>query len=192
MTKTPLPLRADDLTTFTRALSRQLGQASPSHLALMNMLARAAGFQNLQHLRAASAAQRRLDSRVEAPPLEPSPADARQVERALHQFDALGRLQAWPARRAVQTLALWGLWSAFPAGSSLREREVNDLLQPEHLFGDPATLRRTMISCGLVTRQPDCTDYRRVEREPPAEAKAVIRSLSARRSARLAGARANA
>ena len=187
MTKTLLPLRADDLTTFTRALSRQLGPDGPSHLALMNMLARAAGFQNLQHLRAASAAQRRLDSHSEAPP-----ADARQVERALHQFDALGRLRAWPARRAVQTLALWGLWSALPAGASLREREVNDRLQPEHLFGDPATLRRTMISCGLLTRQADGSDYRRVEREPPAEAKAVIRSLSARRSARLAGARANA
>lgn len=151
------------------------------------MLARAAGFQNLQHLRAASAAQRRLDRQVEAPP-----ADARQVERALHQFDAQGRLRAWPARRAVQTLALWGIWSALPAGAPLREREVNECLQPEHLFGDPATLRRTMISCGLLTRQADGSDYRRVEREPPAEAKALIRNLSARRSARTAGVRADA
>jgi hypothetical protein len=58
------------------------------------------------------------------------------------------------------------------------------LLQPEHLFGDPATLRRTMISCKLLTRKPDGTEYRRIEREPPAEAKAVIRSLTPLRRAR--------
>lgn len=179
MTGTPIPLRVDDMTSFTRALARQLGQASPSHLSLMNMLAHAAGFQNLQHLRASEAAQRRL-ARVEAD----GPGDARLIERALHQFDAEGRLRGWPARRAVQTLALWGLWACFPAGVSLCERQVNALLQPEHMFGDPATLRRTMISCGMLTRQAGGSDYRRVGRAPPAEAKALIRMLRSRRDSR--------
>ena len=176
MTKIPVPLRAEDLSAFTRALSRQLGQNSPSHLALMNMVARAAGFQNQQHMRAASAALRRLNNRVENPL-----ADARAVERALNHFDALGRLRGWPAKRAVQTLALWGLWAVLPARSSLREAEINALLQPEHLFYDPATIRRTMIACGMLTRRPDGSDYRRVEQEPPAEAKALLRALSVRR-----------
>lgn len=179
MTKTPVPLHAEDLTIFTRALSRQLGPESPSHLKLMNMLARAAGFQNIQHMRATSPTMRRLESRMEN-----QPVDARSVERALRQFDALGRLRKWPAKRAVQTLALWGLWSAIPAGSTLHEREISELLRPEHLFGDPATIRRTMISCGMLTRRADGTDYRRVEREPPSEAKALIHTLSARRRAR--------
>ncbi len=179
MPKTPLPLRADDLTTFVRALSKQLGDASPSHLSLMNMAARAAGYQNVQHMRSAYAAGERLGRATDGPP-----ADARAVERALHQFDAAGRLIRWPAKRGVQTLALWALWATLPADRSMQERVVNERLAHEHLFGDPATLRRTMISCGLLSRRTDGTDYRRIEQEPPAEAKALIRALFARRRTR--------
>ena len=79
MPKTPLPLRADDLTIFVRALSEQLGDVSPSHLTLMNMAARAAGYQNVQHMRSAHAAELRLARAVDE-----TPANARAVERALH------------------------------------------------------------------------------------------------------------
>jgi hypothetical protein len=179
MTKIPVPLHVADVTGFCRTLSKQLGEASPAHLSLMNMVARAAGFRNLQHMRAATAARPRLDSR-EAPPLP----DARSVERALTQFDALGRLRQWPARRGVQTLALWALWATLPAERPLSEKDVNAQLAAEHTFGDVATLRRTMISCGLMTRNRDGSDYRRVERPPPAEAQAVIRALGVRRRTR--------
>ena len=182
MTKTPVPLRVNDMTVFTRSLSQQLGETSPSHLTLMNMAARAAGFQNVQHMRAASAATRRLED-------APSDiiADGRVVERTLHQFDQLGKLLRWPSKRSVQTLALWALWATFPSNTSLSEQTVNNILEDEHHFQDPATLRRTMISCGLLTRQVDGTDYRRVEQKPPTEAKAIIRELSARRSTRATG-----
>lgn len=179
MTKVPIPLRADDLTVFARALSRQLGDASPAHLRLMNMIARAAGFQNVQHMRSARAAERRL-----AKPDDPVVANARLVERTLHQFDDFGRLRQWPSKRAVQTLALWALWSTFPANASLDEREVNALLAQEHVFEDAATLRRTMVCNGLLTRNRNGTNYRRVEQQPPAEAKATIRALSPRRKTR--------
>ena len=179
MTKTPVPLHADDITVFARALSRQLGEISPSHLSLMNMVARAAGFQNMQHMRAASAAGRRLEALA-----KPAPVDLRSVERALFQFDELGRLRQWPSKRSVQTLALWALWSALPNRLVLHESEINDRLQQEHLFQDPATLRRTMIGAGLLTRQNDGSDYRRIEQEPPAEAKALIHVVSDRRRGR--------
>lgn len=182
MPKTPLPLRAQDLTAFVRALSQQLGDASPSHLALMNMAARAAGYQNVQHMRSAHAAAQRIGRAADDPP-----PDARAVERALHQFDAMGRLNRWPAKRSVQTLALWALWATLPAGRSMQEREVNERLAHEHLFDDPATLRRTMISCALLSRRTDGSDYRRIEQEPPAEAKALIRALFARRRTRARG-----
>ena len=179
MTKTPMPLHADDMTVFARALSRQLGDASPSHLTLMNMIARAAGFQNVQHMRAASAAARRLDSQTDDRVI-----DSRAVERTLHQFDEFGRLRQWPSRRSIQTLSLWALWATLPTHQALDEREVNGHFADEHLFEDAATLRRTMISCGLLSRKRDGTDYRRIERKPPAEAKAVIHALSARRRTR--------
>lgn len=183
MTKTPIPLHVDDLSIFTRALSRQLGESSPSHLTLMNMSARAAGFQNVQHMRSVSAAAKRLEQRADHN-TESVAADARSVERALHQFDASGRLLRWPSKRAVQTLTLWALWAVLPAKTPLSEQDVTKLFAEEHLFEDPATLRRTMISCGLLSRRTDGTQYRRIEQEPPAEAKAVISKLSARRHTR--------
>lgn len=179
MTKRPLPLYADDLTSFARALSRQLGDTSPSHLSLMNMLARAAGYQNVQHMRGAQAAGRRLDRAQET-----TPPNSHLVERTLNQFDADGRLRQWPSKRGVQTLALWALWSVLPAGATFQEKELNARLVEEHLFGDPATLRRTMISCGLLTREVDGSDYRRVEQAPPPDAKAVIAALGPRRAGR--------
>ena len=106
------------------------------------------------------------------------------MERALHQFDASGRLLRWPSKRAVQTLALWALWAVLPAKTAMSEGDVTKLFAQEHHFEDPATLRRTMISCGLLSRRVDGTEYRRIEQEPPAEAKAVISKLSARRHTR--------
>ncbi|KAJ55998.1 hypothetical protein ACMU_09545 [Actibacterium mucosum KCTC 23349] len=179
MTKSPIPLRVDDLTHFARAMSRQLGENSPSHLSLMNMLARSAGFQNVQHMRAATAAARRL-----AQPAQPAMADARTVERALHQFDAQGRLRQWPSKRATQSLALWALWATLPAGRALSERQVNDALAAQHLFDDVATLRRTMIAEGLMTRKSDGSEYRRIEQKPSPEARTVIHALSRRRQSR--------
>ena len=180
MARTPLPLYAADLTAFSRALSRQFGDASPSHLTLMNMLARAAGYQNVQHMRSTHAAGRRLSRPTDERTADERPADARAVERTLRQFDAAGRLRQWPSKRAVQTLALWALWATLPGGKTMQEREMNDRLCDEHLFNDPATLRRTMISCGLLSRRADGSDYRRVEQKLPSEAKALIKLLGPR------------
>lgn len=176
MPKTPLPLRGDDLTTFVRAFAKQLGEVSPPHPTLMNMAARAAGYQNVQHMRSACAAEERLQ-RVS----KENPSDARTVERALQQFDELARLKQWPAKRKNQTLALWALWATLPMGRSLKEQEVNELFYKEHLFSDPATLRRTMIFFELLSRRIDGSDYRRIEKEPPADAKTLIRALGTRR-----------
>ncbi|WP_407492588.1 DUF2087 domain-containing protein [Pseudooceanicola sp. MF1-13] len=181
MTRTPLPLATDDLSTFARHLSRQLGDSAPSHLSLMNMLARAAGYQNVQHLRATQAAANRLPA--EAPPQQ---IDHRPIERTLHQFDGQGRLKQWPSRRAVQTLALYALWAVVPSQTPLTEKQVNAALNAEHLFTDAATLRRTMIANRLLIRTTDGSEYRRVEHEPPAEARDLIARLKSRRAARVA------
>ncbi|MEM8973185.1 MAG: DUF2087 domain-containing protein [Pseudomonadota bacterium] len=176
MPKISLPLHADDLTVFVRSLAKQLGDTSPPHLVLMNMAARAAGFQNVQHMRSVHAAGQRLARATEAPPV-----DSWAVERALHQFDANGCLLRWPSKRNTQTLALWALWARLPPTRSMSEKELNERLNVEHMFKDPATLRRTMIACGLLSRRSDCTNYRRVEQEPSVEAKALIQALNLRR-----------
>ncbi|AJY46060.1 DUF2087 domain-containing protein [Martelella endophytica] len=180
MSKEKIPLLADDLSAFTRALSHQLGdsEGTPSHLSLMNMLARSGGFRNFQHLRAAHAAEKRL-----ARPEQPVVADFRLVERALQQFDHRGKLKQWPSRRTVQSLSLWAFWALMPASADLSEPSVNALLNAYHLFGDAAQLRRSMVEHGLVTRKRDCSSYRRVEQRLTAEAAILIARLKARRTA---------
>lgn len=175
MTRTAFPYRVDDLSQLARHLQRQLGQAPepPGHLALMNMLARGAGFRNFQHFRASVTAADRLEA-------APAPLpDMARVAQVLRHFDGTGRLVRWPSRTSNQHLAIWGLWSRLTPRQSLTERQVSARLGDWHLFGDAAILRRTMVERGLLSRRPDGTDYRRVEAAPPPEAVALIRRLHA-------------
>ncbi len=180
MSKLTIPLVVEDISPFARALARQITDSKepPSHLTLMNMVSRAAGFRNFQHLRAAQmAGERPANLPV------PQTIDHLLVERTLNQFDAAGRLRQWPSRRKIQDLCLWPLWAALPARTLMTEREVNRRLREVHLFNDPAILRRTLFSLGMVSRNPDGTDYCRRELSPPAEARALITLLEARRRA---------
>lgn len=179
MSKDLIPLSTPDLSSFARALGRQMKERgdSPSHLEIVNMLARAAGFRNHQHLRAAHAANLRLS----APP-PPEIVDYRQVERALALFDDAGRFVRWPARRQMQVLALWALWAGLPAEQPLGERQVTALLRDAHLFGDAALLRRELCDMGLLRRNRDGSRYERCEKRPPAEARDLIRRLRGQRA----------
>ena len=183
MSRQMIPLNHADLSSFARTLSRQLAghEGAPSHLALMNMLARAAGYRNLQQMRASAAAEGRLSAPSEAP------ADLRVVERALHQFDAEGRLRQWPGKRQMRALCLAALWARLPAERLMTEKEVNASLNAAHLFADPAHLRRELVSEGLLTRNRDGSDYRRIEVAPSPEARALIRQLAQRVRARADG-----
>lgn len=177
MSKDLIPLHIVDISSFARHLNGQLRSQSetPSHLSLMNMLARAAGFRNFQHLRAAQTAQTRLDAPQDAT------LDFKLVERTLNQFDDIGRLRQWPAKRTVQELCIWVFWSLLPAQTTLQERDVNGHLNQAHLFDDAAILRRSLVGMGLVERNLDGTDYRRIEQAPPPEAREVIRRVQGRR-----------
>lgn len=174
MTRQTIPLATTDLSAFARQLSTQLERnATPGHLELLNMLARAAGFRNFQHLRAAATAKDRLDT--------PEPSfDQLLVERALRHFDSAGILRDWPARRSLQIPCLWVLWSRLPQGQPLHERQLNAALNAAHGFGDPALLRRDMVGLGLLSRDTDCTAYIRRELPPPPDARDLIRRVTAR------------
>jgi hypothetical protein len=176
-----MPFVAADISAVARALNREL-QASPEkpgHVQIMNILARAAGYRNFQHLKAQGAAERRL---AEAPsPI--APPDHQLVERTLRHFDAHGRLLRWPSRASHRQLCLWALWAGMPAGRSMTEATVNDVLRKSHLFGDPALLRRLLCDSGLLVRTRDCREYRRVERSPSADARALIRQIGLRTAA---------
>ena len=173
MSRTVIPLQTQDVSSFAKALRAQLvaRAAPPSHVELLNMLARAVGRRNFQDLRAQA---------DQAPSAELEPrevADLAAVERVARCFGPEGRLTRWPARRGGQILALWVLWSKLPAREEATEKQISDQLKTLHDFGDHALLRRELIELGLFSRTPDCRAYRRIEQAPPVTAAALIRRV---------------
>ena len=176
MSRTPLPFATADISAFAISLRGQLAgtEAVPTHLELLNMLARAAGLRNFQHLRAQASAAAALARALDAPPAQEPTADLQRVRRTTRHFDAEGRLVRWPGRAAERALCLWVLWSRLEPGALGAEARVNEALARWHTFGDHALLRRELFDAGLVDRTPDGRAYRRMERRPPPDARALI------------------
>jgi hypothetical protein len=173
MPREPLPLQTADISSFARSLAQQLAEAPhpPGHQSLLNMLARAAGHRNLQTLRAARPL-RRPEPSAEPAALPLTPA----ARKALTQFDARGVLMRWPHKHSVQRLALWVLWTHFDARRFYTERQVNELLNAWHAYGDHATLRRELVGMKLLARKSDCSQYRKLAARPDDEVRALIQA----------------
>ncbi|KAA5605604.1 DUF2087 domain-containing protein [Roseospira marina] len=195
MSRTAFPFAANDISALARSLRDQWdaradtpqdrprdvsqgapqggAQNTPSHVELLNMLARASGFRNFQHFRAQAVARARLEQPAPEPVAE-APVDLVRVHRVIRVFNHRGIMTRWPPKASERALCLWVLWARFPSRTALTERAVNDRLNLWHGFGDHALLRRELCDSGLMTRTRDGREYRRVERRPPAEALALI------------------
>jgi hypothetical protein len=180
MPRTAIPLQVADLSPFAKTLRQSLSQreGTPTHVELLNLLARAAGFQNYQHLRADAETADRLKAAAEPGPR----ANLAQVEKAARYFDRAGILASWPSRFAHQTLCLWVLWSRIPRGAVFNEREISDAIRDWHDFGDHALIRRAMIDAKMLERTVDGREYRRIERTPPPELAPLLAHLMERAS----------
>ncbi len=182
MSRTAIPLRVDDLSPFAKTLRQSLAghfvadRGPPTHVELLNMLAKAAGFQNYQHLRADAETAGRLVAAAEPGPR----ADLGQVEKAARYFDAAGVLLSWPSRLNLQTLCQWVIWSRIPRGEVFTERQISALIRDWHAFGDHALLRRAMVDAKMLERTVDGRQYRRIEQPPPAELGPLLDHLSAK------------
>lgn len=179
--RAPTPLVLPDLSRFARSLGRSLaerhaaGEPPPGHVALLNLIARAAGHRNLQALKAAPVAA------VPPAATEP-PADlSDNARKALGHFDAEGRLVRWPVKFSVQALVMWTMWTRFDAGRVYTESEVNTILKDAQTFGDHVTLRRELINHRLLTRKSDCSEYRKLPARADGEARALLAAWRALR-----------
>lgn len=180
MSRTAVPLRVDDLSPFAKTLRQSLGEHEgvPTHVELLNMLARAAGFANYQHLRADAEAADRL---VAAAVPGPRP-DLEQVAKVARYFDDAGLLTSWPSRFAHQTLSQWVFWSRIPRGQTFDERGISELIKGWHAFGDHAIIRRAMVDARMIERNQNGREYRRIEQVPPPELAPLLLHLAARRA----------
>ena len=189
MSRIPLCLAVPDASAFAKSLGQSLktrhaaGNSPPGHVELLNLMARALGHRNLQSLQASAAGA--AVAFLRAPPLaaedQPLPAKlSDNARKALMQFDSRGRLIRWPTRYSIQTLAMWVLWTLFDGRRSYTEKEVNEVLKAANAFGDHVTLRRELINHRLMSRQPDCSDYRKLPARPDAETRALLQAWRAR------------
>jgi hypothetical protein len=186
------PLAVPDLSAFAKSLRTQLcarldsGAGLPGHVELLNLLARAAGHRNLQALKAA-ATRANAGAAPAAPPHRwhgpKDPALSASADRTLRLIDAGGRLLRWPGKRAEQVLALWCLWLAFDGKRRYSEREVNEILNRRHAFGDHCLLRRELVEAGLLARTPGGAEYRKQPARPDDDTAALLRALRRRSAA---------
>lgn len=181
---TLVSLNIADLSAFCKSLRQQLlvNAETPSHLALMNMLARSAGYRNYQTLRA-------KPSRLTALSVTANPLSAKAIvlprglnlpkliQRTITHFDTTGKLMRWPTQFSVQQLALWGLWSRLPSKRELTETEVNQYLNAYNAFGDPATLRRELVNAKFLWRTKDGRTYRKEPKTPTADEALFVKQL---------------
>lgn len=171
MTRQAIPLHIEDLPAFARRLAREMPDTA-SHQSWLNSLARAAGFRNWQHLRAAFGDR------------DPAPApNMDRLRKAQRHFDAQGFYTHLPSKVALQLLCLWPIWARLPAGEVLDERALSARIDALTRFRDAAHVRRGMIEAGLMRRNLDGSRYERVEQAPPPEARLLIAALADPRSA---------
>lgn len=169
MSRQILSLTIADLSAFAKSLREQLNtlDEKPSHVDMLNMLSRSAGFRNYQHLKAVTEGAPKAD-----------PVDLTLVEKVSRHFDADGVLMRWPSKNSLQPLCLWALWARMEPGRDYTDRENTDLLNAWASFGDHALLRRAMVDMGYVTRTADGRIYRRIEQKPPAELSALLKRIT--------------
>lgn len=162
MTRDVTSLTISDLSAFAKALRADLltRDAFPSHATLLSAIAKAAGYDNHQHLKATK--QQAKDP---------------QLTKALRAFDAAGIMSNWPKQTSTQGLCLFVFWAQLPANTDMSEKDVNAVLIAGHSFGDHPLLRRSMIDHKLVTRTIDGKVYRRIERAPPPAAITLISDI---------------
>ncbi|TAG78077.1 MAG: DUF2087 domain-containing protein [Burkholderiales bacterium] len=189
---------ASDISALAKSLRASIAAQTdpPSQAQMLNWLAKGAGYQNYQSLRASASVARSTANAVDseghvatrvaevptAKPraIEPQPAPlSAHAAKALTQFDELGRLHKWPHKFAVQRIAMWGLWMRFDAKKHYTEKEVNSVLKAWHSYGDHVTLRRELVNMQLLARKPDCSEYWKVAQQPNDEVKAFLKALRA-------------
>lgn len=191
MTRLLVPLSTPDVSAFAKTLKAFLderhveGKAPPSHVELLNLLARAAGMRNFATLKkivqVAPPADKVQPKRMTSENNEAVnlASMTSTVRKALLQFDDAGRLVRLPNKLSVQRMTMWALWTQFAANRKYTEKEVNAIVNGFHTFGDQATLRRELVNMKLLGRKSDCSEYWKEPHRPSEEVQDFLRAWRA-------------
>ncbi|WP_394147023.1 DUF2087 domain-containing protein [Shewanella atlantica] len=159
MSKNLTPFSCDDISALAKSLRKQLQQHEtfPSHVEMLNMLAKATGLQNYQQLRQQHGEQLSSQSTLSAP-----------IPKRLMPFMSADYIMhSWPSKYAIQQQSLWFFWCRFQYQQSYSERQVNEILKDFLDFGDFALIRRELCNHKLLKRTDDGRTYWRASATPP-------------------------
>ncbi|QYK05432.1 DUF2087 domain-containing protein [Shewanella zhangzhouensis] len=161
--KQVIPFVAADISALAKSLRKQLMACEqfPTHVEMLNLLAKASGHQNFQQLKA-----QQLPLEADESGLDPLAVDIPAKLKPFMGQDYV--LRQWPGRYALQQQSLWFFWCRFRYGVEYSEAEVNALLKPFIGFGDHPLIRRELVNKSLLGRTDDGGRYWRQSAIPPA------------------------
>jgi len=81
------------------------------------------------------------------------------MEEVKKFLDKDEKIKIWPAKKNSKLEVLKYLASKFECGKNYKEKEVNDIIEKWHTFGDYFLLRRGMIENKLLLRTRDGSKY---------------------------------
>lgn len=81
------------------------------------------------------------------------------MEEIRRYLDDEGKVTAWPSKRKLKLKVLEYLSNYFETGIYYSEKEVNNILNEQHTFNDPAILRRELYDNKFLNRTKDCREY---------------------------------
>ncbi len=169
MSRTPVSFEIADLSQFAKNLSRQWPVEKPSHLTLLNLLSKAAGFQNYQHL---------LSKQTVAE--HPSEKLDKKTTRWLRLFNDIGQPVRWPTKHLDQRAILWVVGAQLPEFKKWSEKQINAFIKARIAFADYAIVRRELISMELLGRTADGSNYWSESFQYPDEFKELLGQVHSR------------
>ena len=91
------------------------------------------------------------------------------IEILKNFLDENGRLMAYPSKRKMKLYALIYLSQKFEKDVIYTEKQINEILNRWHTFGDSATLRRELYTHRFLNRNKNGTEYFMEEHQPTIE-----------------------
>ena len=80
-------------------------------------------------------------------------------------LDEEGRITKWPAKYKMKVEVIKYISSKFELDRVYTEKEVNDVINEWHTYGDYFMLRRGLITSYEFTRKRDGSEYRKVKKD---------------------------
>ncbi|MBS4538743.1 DUF2087 domain-containing protein [Clostridium sp. D2Q-11] len=74
-------------------------------------------------------------------------------------LDEKGRVKSWPSKHLLKIEVVKYIADKFEEGKEYSEKEVNDIIDKWHTYGDYFMIRRGMIDYKLLSRKRDGSKY---------------------------------